>query len=273
MPALSLSESHAAAITHALFPIQPGILAALQEEDFLLMHSCVANASYKKRRRVNNAGVCYSLTYEDFELTYRCTAEVTARWGLGNYRPGRKLNEASMAWFANGVEPLFGVKGGVLIYEEPVVTHLPSDLPGITFTVARENCEVDDGQLVIPKVDAVTLRSWPVPEEPPPTGSRYDLLYNTTVIWIRKDGPLSDGGTDVYYRYYLKAPAGSPRPATLAAFLAQPYVPAEVPGQSVIEEVITLGPGDTITVLREGAGLLPVLVEAGGVLPLEGVEV
>lgn len=290
MPALSLPESDAAALTHALFPLAPGVVSALEEEDFLLLHSCVVSASRKKRRRVNARGVCYSVTYEDFEMSYRCTAEVTAGWGLSNYHPGRKLNEAALPWFANGEGGQFGVKGGVLIYEDPTVTRLPADLPGLVFTVARENAEMDEAQLVVPAVEDVTSRSWPVVVPPGAgEGAQYGLIYDAAAIWRRSYVLTSPETSETYTDYHLllgpgsyeavpladtwhRLPRSRPVPYAMAALLALPEVaPGDVSGVTVVEEAVAFPPSAAPLVLRAGSGdILPHLA-TGAPLPVDGL--
>ncbi len=266
MPALPLPGHPPALIAHVLFPLQAAVATSLQPEDFLLIESCVVSMDRKKERKVNpSTGQCYALIYFDPELSFRITARVTGAFGLANYHPGKRVNQPTLPACAN-VGPAFGVEtaGKHHIYESPQLTRGRGTLPTISFTIAVEGGTLDEAQLVVPAVAAVTAISWP-PAGAPPAGARYDLIYNTVAVWIRKlnlTGPVTGIVYFTNERVWSTAPARAVRPATLAAFLVQPYVGPEATGENVVEEVVTLGPAG-ITVLRAGASVISPVLTAG----------
>ena len=282
MPALALSESSSAILLQSLVPVTPGVITSLMPEDFLIVRQCVDSATRQTLRKINNAGRCYARYDYDFVVTYDITAEQLSPYGLANWHPGANLNASApgaslpLLACANAVD-VFGADGGVNIYENPVRTRIPGDLPGISFRIVRENClaasaNPEPALFALPAVADVTTISWPAGA---PSGTaRYDLIYGVSTIWIRRltiTGPVSAGvyyaGVDTWYTL----PASTPAPADLTAFLVLPTTGTSVVGVNEITEVYTTeAPGGTI--LRTGSGLIPALLEAGLSIPTAPVD-
>ena len=279
MPALLLDASRRAILAQLNIPFSPAVLEMLHPEDFLIVHAATDLCTRTKERRINpNTGQCYSISYTDLQLRYQITAEATGNYGLANYHPGLELGTANgVLPFINAIDT-FGCTGGTLIYEDPIRTRLSGDLPGITFTVARENATFNP--TTIPRVSVATVTTIStVPTIPPTAPSTstvlYANLYGRSAIWIRAltlTGPISGILYFTNQRLYYSTARSSGAPATLAAFRAQAYAGAEGTGNAFEELMIltnTTGvtpiPGGTR--LLNGTGLLPPLLAAGTPLP------
>lgn len=267
MPPLSTAAANASTLAHFLVPVVPGVMHGLQGENFLIVKSCGVKADYKKERKVNPAtGHCYAVIYTDFEMSYNLTAEVTGNYGLGNWHPGKRVDQVGGPGFANALEGEFGVQDGILIYEAPTKSRVPGRLPEITFTVARENATLRTDWDVVPAVETVAVKSWPV-EAPPVTGVRWDVKTGTTCVFVRKfrDDPGDPWGYGIYV-----APAGEKAPVNLAAFFAAEWSGGpEVTDLDEVDEVLALGAA--ITVLRAGEEIAKTALETTGAVPLGNV--
>jgi len=281
MPALALSLSKSAILAHLSVPFSPAVLEMLQPDDFLLIHSCTDICTRTKERRVNpNTGECYAISYSDLQLRYQITAEALGNYGLANYHPGLQVTSngtSGVLPFINAIDT-FGCTGGTLIYEDPVRTRLSGDLPGITFTVARENATYEAKLIPRVSVDSVTVIST-TPDIAPPAAPASTVLYADiylrAAIWIRVltlTGPVSSIPYFTSRRIYYSTARSSGAPATAAAFRAQAYAGAEGTGNSFEELMVltnttgvTAIPGGTR--LINGTGLLPPLLAAGTAIP------
>lgn len=264
----------AAALVHTLVPITPGVMDILKPEDYLLIHSCRDSGTRQIRRMTNINGECFARIDYDPVLRHSIEAELLSPYGLGDWHPGANiagtiaLGGIPLIPFANA-DDCFGFRGGQLIYENPVRTRLPGDLPGISFDIVREFADHGPGSAFpLPDIDTITVRSWP--GFTPPSGAFYGEIYDASIIWIRRRniiGPV----TSLVYRDneadWYTLPSSTPAPSTLPAFLASPLSgPPEAVGTDYIEEVFhTAAAGGTI--LLAGSGLIPALVSTGAGLP------
>ena len=264
MPALALSESSSAILLQSLVPVTPGIVGSLFPEEFLLVRSVTDRATRQILRKVNNAGKCYARYDYDFQLFHDVEALELSRYGLANFHPGVALTP-SVLTFLNGIDT-FGASGGVFIYESPQRTRSDGGLPGLRFTIARENCT-----LTAPTAppDVATVTSISYPPTVAPALARYDLIYGVSTIWFRTLNVVGPVTGITYFdnvKRWETLPAATAAPSTLGAFLSTVDARPETTGENVISEVFTTtAPGGTA--LRAGAGVIPALLLAGGAIP------
>lgn len=264
MPALELSESSSAIILQSMVPVTPGIVGSLLPESFLIVRSVTDRASRQILRKVNNEGKCYARYDYDFQLFHDIEAQELSRYGLANFHPGVALTPAVLICM-NGINT-FGASGGVHIYESPSRTRLPGELPGIRFTIARENCVLTP-PVAPPAVGTVTTISWPPTEAP--ALADYAEIYGLSTIWFRTlniVGPVTGLTYFDNEDWWYTLPVSTPAPTTLGSFLATVDARPETSGENEITEVFTTTvPGGTA--LRAGAGVIPALLLAGGSIP------
>lgn len=276
MPALSLIESRSAVLIQTLVPVTPGVCSMLMPEDYLLVHSCTASATRQTLRKVNNDGEIYFRADYDLQIFFDIEAEMLSPYGLANWHPGAKLTTNANGTLpalacANARTDLFRASGGVDFYENPKLTFLPGDLPGVSFRIARENASVASGLGDPPAVDDVTVITFP--PSTPPAGTDFEDLYEVSTIWVRRlnlYGPVTRYQGSYYQNVdvWFTLPDSTPAPADLAAFNALPTTGVSVPGENeIIEVVTTAAPGGTYLKGGDESRVILDKLESGNPIP------
>jgi len=274
MPALSIEESNSAVLVQTLVPLTPTVLESLQPETYLLVHSCRASATRQILRKVNNDGECYLRADFDFQMFFDLEAEVLSPYGLANWHPGANLTTGtggSLPALAcvNAQMELFRAAGGINILENPSLTYLPGDLPGLSFRIARENAQVPNtpGHYLPPPPPVGTVTTISFPPTPPDSGANYAVIYGVSTIALREYnlmGPVSGCVMMVAELEYDTTPLSIPAPVNLAAYYAA-HPPDTNGVNDILEVVCTDVPGGRV--LLPGEGLIMDLLHAGQSIP------
>lgn len=142
---MSAAASAASAVlAHFSTPIDAGSLETLQEEDFLLVHSCTREGTRSLFEDQDQNGGGVVCAYYDPQVRWSIQAEARSLNGLANYHPGLSLSTYALNFFNAADLPFMFESGtGELVYEHPVQEAAAGDLVSISFDVVLKFGDLD----------------------------------------------------------------------------------------------------------------------------------